>query len=293
MRQCVRHTATFALLTALAAAPAAAQFKPKMPKIGPVGGKAQATASQAAPRAPTFNERVIEITDARIAGLLAGYTAELAALDAADKKHGSVRAAYEEENKKHPGRLKEYDAKHKTWQHCQDTDVKPAEAKAKKETEAAQAQVTGGDEEDFERRMNEVAERIKAAQAKGDMNEVMRLSDSLGKAVGMPSANAARKASSDMQAAAAKCGPEPVRPEPPTPPSYPDLKLDEAGAAAAKVTPEQYAIMKERVRYAVREGGKVELTSSLWAFSGDELDAMEKRGPELYKAGQALQERGY
>jgi hypothetical protein len=293
MRQCVRHTAMLALLAALAVAPAAAQFKPKMPKIGPIGGKAQTTAAQAAPRTPTFNDRVIEITNARIDGLLAGYNAELAALDAADKKHGSVRAAYEEENKKHPGRLKEYEAKHKTWQQCQDTKVKPAEAKAKKETEAAQAQVTGGDQEDFERRMNEVAERIKAAQGKGDMNEVMRLSDSLGRAVGMPSAEAAQKASSDMQAAAATCGAEPVRPEPPTPPSYPDLKLDEAGAAAAKMTPEQYAIMKERVRYAVREEGKVEVTSSMWAFSGDELDAMEKRGPELYKAGQALQERGY
>jgi hypothetical protein len=51
--------------------------------------------------------------------------------------------------------------------------------------------------------------------------------------------------------------------------------------------------MKERVRYAVREEGKVEVTSSMWAFSGDELAAMEKRGPELYKAGQALQDRGY
>jgi hypothetical protein len=293
MRQCVRHTAMLALLAALTAAPAAAQFKPKMPKIGPIGGKAQTTASPAAPQAPTFNERVLEITEARLAGLLAGYNAELAALDAADKKQGSVRAAYEEENKKHPGRLKEYEAKHETWQQCRDTHVKPAEAKAKKETEAAQAQVTGGDQKDFERRMNEVAERIKAAQAKGDMTEVMRLSDSLGKAVGTPTATAAYQASSDMQAAAAKCGPEPVRPEPPTPPSYPDLRLDEAGAAAAKMTPEQYAIMKERVRYAVREEGKVEVTSSMWAFSGGELEAMEKRGPELYKAGQALQERGY
>jgi hypothetical protein len=293
MRSCARHTFVLALLTALGAAPAVAQFKPKLPKIGAVGGKAQATASQTVPRTPTFNERVIEITDARIDGLLAGYNAELAALDAADKKQGSVRAVYEEENRKHPARLKEYDAKHKTWQQCQDTNVKPAEAKAKKEAEAAQAQVTGGDQEDFERRMNEVAERIKAAQAKGDMSEVMRLSDSVSKAVGMPSANAAQKASSDMQAAAATCGAEPVRPEPPTPPSYPDLRLDEAGATAAKMSPEQYAIMKERVRYAVREEGKVEVTSSMWAFSGNELEAMEKRGPELYKAGQALQDRGY
>jgi hypothetical protein len=289
MTSCVRPVLVLTLLGALAAAPASAQFKPKLPKIGPVGGKSEATAT----RSPTFNDRVIEITDQRLDGLLAGYRAELAALDAADKKQGSVRAVYEEENRKHPARLKEYEAKHQSWEQCQATHVKPAEAKAKKEVEAAEAQVTGGDQEDFERRLNAVAERIKAAQANGDMAEVMRLSDSLSRAVGAPGAAAAGKASSDMQAAAAKCGIEPVRPKPPIPPSYPDLNLDQAGGTAAKMTPEQYAIMKERVRYAVREGGEVAVTSSMWAFSGDEIQAMKKRGAELYEAGEALQERGY
>jgi hypothetical protein len=289
MTSCVRPVLVLTLLGALAAAPASAQFKPKLPKIGPVGGKSEATAT----RSPAFNDRVIEITDQRLDGLLAGYRAELAALDAADKKQGSVRAVYEEENRKHPARLKEYEAKHQSWEQCQATHVKPAEAKAKKEVEAAEAQTTGGDQEDFERRMNAVAERIKAAQANGDMAEVMRLSDSLGRAVGAPGAAAASKASSDMQAAAAKCGPEPERPRPPTPPSYPELNLDQAGATAAKMTPEQYAIMKERVRYAVREGGEVAVTSSMWAFSGDEINAMKKRGTELYEAGEALQERGH
>jgi len=289
MTSCVRPVLLLTLLGVLAAAPASAQFKPKLPKIGPVGGKSEATAAPS----PTFNDRVIEITGQRLDGLLAGYRAELAALDAADTKQGSVRAAYEEENKKHPARLKEYEAKHQSWEQCQATHVKPAEAKAQKEVEAAEAQVTGGDQADFERRMNAVAERIKAAQANGDMAEVMRLSDSVSRAVGAPGAAAAGKASSDMQAAAAKCGPEPVRPQPPTPPSDPDLNLDQAGATAAKMTPEQYAIMKERVRYAVREGGEVAVTSSMWAFSGDEIKAMKKRGAELYEAGEALQERGH
>jgi hypothetical protein len=292
MMSCVRYAALCAVVTALAAAPAAAQFKPKLPKIGSVAGKSPAE-SKSATRGPTFNDRVLEITDARLDALLAGYKAEMATLDAADQKHGAVRAAYEDANRKHPARMKEYEASHKSWEQCRDTHVKPAEAKAKKETEAVQAQVTGGDEEDFERRMNEVGARIQAAQANGDMAEVMRLSDSLNRAIGMTSADAAQKATGDMQAAAAKCGPEPVRPQPPTPPNHPDLGLDRAGAEAAKMTPEQYAILKERVRYAVREDGKVEVTSSMWAFSGDELEAMEKRGPELYQAAQALQDRGY
>jgi hypothetical protein len=291
MRSCVRPAAVLALLTLLAGAPAAAQFKPKLPKIGPVGGKAEA--SRTATRTPAFNDRVLEITDERLTALLAGYKAELTALDAAERKHAGVRATYEAENRHYPAKLKDYEAKHQSWQQCQDTLVKPAEAKAQKDAEAMQARVTGGDEKDFERRMKEVGERIKAAQANGDMEEVMRLSDSISRAVGAPSAAATTQISAEMQAASAKCGAEPVRPQPPTPPSYPDLNLDQAGATAAKMTPEQYAIMKERVRYAVREEGKVEVTSSMWAFSPGELKAMEKRAAELYDAGQALQERGH
>jgi hypothetical protein len=281
MKSCARPAAVLALLTLLAGAPVAAQFKPKLPKVGPIGGKSET------------EERVLEITDERLSALLAGYRAELAALEAADKKHGGVRGVYEEENRQYPAKLKDYDAKQKSWQQCRDTHVKPAEAKAKQDADAIQNQVTGGDQKDFERRMNEVAERIKAAQAKGDMAEVMRLSDSVGRAVGMPSAAASTQISADLQAASDKCGTEPVRPQPPVPPSYPDLNLDQAGATAAKMTPEQYAIMKERVRYAVREEGKVEVTSSMWAFSPNELKAMEQRGVELYDAGQALEERGH
>jgi hypothetical protein len=292
MRSCARPAAVLALLTLLAGAPAEAQFKPKLPKVGPIGGKSEASDSRAATRAPTFNDRVLEITDERLSALLAGYKAELAALDAADRKHAGVRAAYEEENRQYPAKLKDYEGRQKRWQQCQNTHVKPAEAKAQKDSEALQNQMTGGDQQDFERRMQEVAERTKSAQARGDMDEVMRLSDSIGRAA-MPSAAASNQISADMQAAAAKCGAEPVRPQPPTPPSSADLDLDRAGAAAAKMTPEQYAIMKERVRYAVREDGKVEVTSSMWAFSANELKAMEQRGAELHDGAQALEERGH
>ncbi len=293
MRSCARPAAVIALLTLLAGSSVAAQFKPKLPKIGAVGGKTAASESRTATRTPTFNERLLEITDERLTGLVAGYKAELAALDAAEGKQAGVRAAYEDENRQYPARLKDYEARHAKWQQCQDTYVKPAEAKGKKDADAAQRQITGGDEADFERRMQAVAERMKAAQAKGDMAEVMRLSDSISQAVGAPSAASANQISAEMQAAAAKCGAEPARPEPPTPPGQPDVNLDQAGAAAAKMSPEQYAIMKERVRYAVREDGEVEVTSSIWAFSPDELQAMEKRGAELYEAGQALEERGH
>jgi hypothetical protein len=70
-----------------------------------------------------------------------------------------------------------------------------------------------------------------------------------------------------------------------------------AAPAAAQFKPRMPKIGpiggKEPATSPQTQEGKVEVTSSMWAFSGDELAAMEKRGPELYKAGQALQDRGY
>ena len=291
MRWYIRATTAVAVLAVLGAAPAFAQFKPKLPRLP--GSKAEPKASTTNTKAPEYNDRVLEITNARIDALLAGYRAELAAIAESDKKHGGARAAYEEENRKYPGRLKEYDAKHQTWQNCQDTKVKPAQAAAHAQMDSANQQVTGGDQEGFEKRMQAVADRIQAAQAKGDMAEVMRLSDSLSRSVGAPSAVAAHKAVSDVQTASTACGMEPTRPEPPVPPSIPDMRLEEAGAAAAKMTTEQYAIIRERIRYIVREDCTVEVTSGLWAYSSAEIEAIKKRAGDLCKEARLLQEKGY
>lgn len=295
MRSCVRHTAALILLTALTAAPAVAQFKPKLPKIGPVGGKAPASAPGAP--APTFNDRVLEITDERAEGLLAGFRAELAALDARDKKNAAARAAYEEENKRHAARLKEYEGKNQTWESCQNSTVKPAQEKMDKKAKKAEEDITGGDKEDFDRRMAELSKRMEAAQAKGDMAEMMRISDSITRSAGMASATEAGKAGTEMQEASAKCGQKPEAPEPPTPPSEGDPNLDEEGTTAAnqalsgeeKLTPEQYAIMKERVRPTVCGGDG----SASGGFSDTEVAALKERKSDLCKAGKALEKQGH
>lgn len=289
MRWCPRGVVGVSLLSLLCALPASAQFKPKLPKVNPLAKK-----EVAAPGAgPQFNDRVLEITDARVDQLLKGYAAESASLAAASRDQAAARAAYEEENKKHPARLKEYEQKHAAWQDCQDKVVKPAEAKAKADMQRSQDEITGGDEAAFERKMAEVQKRIQAAQAAGDMNEVMRLADSLQQNLGMKSGASAMQASAEMQAAGSKCGAEPERPDAPTPPPANSPNLDQAGSKAAGLTAEQYAILKERIEAALDEDGKVRVPPTSGAYSGGELGVLGNRGPELRKAYGPIRDQGH
>src|SRR5688572_25064646 len=116
MQWCARGIVALAVLTALCAVPASAQLKPKLSKLNPLAKKEASATS----RTPTFNERVLEITDERADRLLKGYAAEAAALESAGKQRSAARTAYEEENKKHPARLAEYEKSHAAWKDCQD-----------------------------------------------------------------------------------------------------------------------------------------------------------------------------
>ena len=288
MQWCARGIVALSALSALCAAPASAQLKPKLSKLNPLA-KQEASAT----RTPTFNDRLLEITNDRADQLLKGYAAEASALKTAGQERSAARAAYEEENKKHPARLAEYEKSHAAWKDCQEKVVKPAEAKAKKDVQRSQDEVTGGDQAAFERKMEDVRKRMQAAQAAGNMEEVMRLADSLQKNMGMKSAAAANQASTEMQAAGNKCGAEPVRPQPPTPPSDSGPNRDDAGAKAAGLTIDQYAILKERVLAAVNEDGEVQAPSSTWAYSSDEMAVLQKRGAELNQAYAPIREQGH
>lgn len=288
MRSCTRRLVGLSLLTLLAAAPATAQFKPKLSKLNPLAKKE----AGATPRAPTYNDRVLEITDARVDQLLKGYGAEAASVKASERELAAARAVYEEENRKHPARLKQYEKDHEAWKACQERVVKPAEAKAKADAQRAQDEVTGGDEAAFERKMADVQKRIQAAQAAGNMEEVMRLADSLQKNIGMKSANTVAQSSAELQEAGRTCGAEPERPDPPVPPSANQANLDEAGAGAAGLSPEQYAILKERTQAAIDEDGRMRVSSASWAFSADELAVLERRAEALHTGYAPVRDAG-
>lgn len=286
------HAVSLCLLALLVAAiaitsatPGAAQIRPRIPKVNPLAKDKAATA-------PTYNDRVLEITDARVDQVLKGYATESASLAASDKASAEARRRYEEENTAHGARLKEYNEKDQAWQACHTREVDPVAAKEQAKMQKTQKDITGGDQAAFDKKMADVKERIQAAKAKGDMAEVMRLADSLQTAIGAPSAQAANKSAAAMQQAAGKCGPEPVKPEPPVPPQQPQANLDAEGAKAAGFTADQYALLKERIASAVTSDGKVQASSSQAGYSSAELDVLKRRGAELAKAKQSLEQHG-
>ncbi len=289
MRSCVREVACFSLLSLVCVAPATAQFKPKLSKLNPLAKKESA----ATPRTPAFNDRVLEITDERVSALIKGYAAEAREVEAGEKRFAEARAAYEEQNRAHPARLAEYEKGHKAWAACQDQVVKPAQVKAEADMQRSQDEVTGGDQAAFERKMEDLKRRIETAKAEGNMAEVMRLADSLQQSVGMKSAVAANQSSAELQAAHEKCGDEPVRPEPPTAPYQGEPDLDGPGSKAAGLTQDQYAILKERVEYAVTEDCDVRVTASNWAFAEGELEVLKRRAEEICQARAPVRQRGH
>ena len=159
------------------------------------------------------------------------------------------------------------------------------------EAEASEEKLTGGDKEAFERHMAQVQERIQAAQAKGDMAEVMRLADSLSKSVSSKTA-AAGQAGIELQTATTKCGTQPAEPQPPASPSETQPNLDADGAKASGLTQEQYALMKERAQMRLMRTARYEIVPRCGP-SDAELGVLKKRRPELCKARKPLRQAGH
>ena len=196
----------------------------------------------------TFDAQVLEITDARVTRFVAGLAAEkqmVAKLDAQDtdgiqKRNDAGRAAHDKS-------MDAYQKKDAAWQKCAEGE------NAKTEQEVQKVAATAPDEAT----MNKIAERIKAAHAKGDLAEVQRLGDSVGRA-SMAMGNRAQSASNEGNAAMLKkCGDKPV--EPATVTQEPMLTFQDVRAAGVKASgfdDGQYAILRERILPFVVSKGK-------------------------------------
>lgn len=270
---------TLALLGgAVTPAISAAQLKPKLPgKLGRVlgGGESQPTA------VPKFNDRTIEITERHVAAVAAGLAMQNDSLEARWIAYTTARKAYDDSAAAYPGRKKAYEASHATWQACQEREVDPARAAGEADMQRAQDEATGGDPAAMERRMEKVAERIKAAQARGDMAEVMRISDSIQKG-SMAMTQTAMASSSRVQKALEACGAEPEEPRAPREPVFDRAILPIPRDPALWSSEEQYGIMFDRLEplLAIEKQGDFDKALQN-AFSAAEQQAIGARGTEL------------
>lgn len=294
----MRRPTAFFLAAALATggmlgpSDASAQFKPKLPgKLGQAlgGGKEEPS------MVPKFNERTIEITDAHVAAMLAGVRRQNDSLEARWAAYSVMHKAYQDSARAYPGRKKAWEQSHKEWEACQDREVKPVNEAAEREMQQVQHEATGGDEAAKEREMAALAERIKAAQAKGDMAEVMRIADSIQKG-SMKTTEKAMAVSDKMQSAAELCGAEPEEPESPSEPVFDRAVVPIERNPQLWATEEQFGIMYDRFEPLLAMEDEGDFSEALKrAFSPSEQEAIGQHAAALrteMKRQQTLLSRG-
>lgn len=261
------------LLAYLVVTPAAAQIK--IPKVkSPVAAAAQAAGAPVAPAAGPrtgdvqFDAQVLEITPASVDRLVKGLAAEQAMgarveaqdLEAIDRENEAARKAHERARR-------EWEPRYKEWKRCTEGIARQAEA-------AMGPTPTAADQA----RLEAVAERVRAAQARGDMAEVKRLADSIAAATAPMAQRAAAVGNAAPAEAKARCGEEPVEPPYPamkTPLDYRSVR--EAGMQASGFTDVQYAILRERVVPFVvdqRSYGRM-------IYTDGEVETLKAKRPEL------------
>lgn len=235
---------SLALGACLIAAPLGAQIR--MPKPHLPNPLNRATAAATGRPGPSYDDRVLEITDPRAASLLKGLKAEQdarPALAAAYKRNSDARAAAV--------------AARSPEEQAQSCLANSPEFRA-------MTTDTGG--------MNAAMARVQALQAKGDYAAIQVIADSV--------SHASARRDSAYQAARRRCEAGVARAPTGPPPAAPRIGLADSlhiiGAAAAGVTPDQYSILRERVQ-AYLTTNEADLRSSSYVYGESEMTVLRNR----------------
>ena len=254
----VHPSLTFA--ACLIAAPLGAQIRMPKPHLPNPLNRAATSARPG----PTYDDRVLEITEARAAGLLKGLKAEQdarPALAAAYKRNADARAAAAV-------------ASRSPEEQTQECIANTPEYRAMTSDTASAA-------------MTALATRVQALQARGDYATISKISDSVSRAAARrdSSFTAARQRCAAAAGQAATVAPPPVEPRIPLADS-----LHIIGAGAAGVTPDQYSILRERVQ-AYLASNESDLRSSMYVYSGDEMTVLRNRRAQFTPYATVLSEQ--
>jgi hypothetical protein len=233
----------------------------------PLDRARQAASDAATPaRQPTFDDRVLEMTDARITALIRGLAAEQQqrpALERGYKKNADDRAAAEVA-------LRRQGNEAARWQGC--------------------LMAAMGIDTAAQRRLDE---RMAAARDRGDDRTVRRLEDSVAQAMMARGPDMAMAQAAAIQPGG-KCGPMPTASAAPTPVQVapePRIPLADSlriiGTGAAGMTDDQYAVMRERV-LAYLTTDEADLRNSMYVFGTGELSVLKARKRDLQRYQETL-----
>lgn len=258
----MRRLLSVIALLVLALAPASqrlsAQIRLRKPTVGDAVNRAAAATGHSTTPAPTYDDRVLEITDARLTALMRGLDAEQRqrpALETGYKKNADARAAYEAAQRGAEGREEQVNT-------CMQGSPEYRSVMSDTSTAAQSAALA----------------RIQALQAKGDYNAIKVISDSMVKRVAAHD--------SLLNAARARCiGLSSSTPVPSVPPAEPAHNLADSlqilGAGAAGLTVEQYAVMQERVLAYLNSGDGA--SGSLYAYGNGETTVLRNKKAQLQR----------
>lgn len=265
MRRPLVILALFLSVTALGSQRLSAQIRIRKPTVGDAVNRAAAATGHPTTPAPTYDDRVLEITDARVTALLKGLDAEKGqrpALEAGYKRNADARAAYEASRRGAEGREDQVST-------CMQGSPEYRSVMSDTSTAAQTAMIT----------------RIQALQAKGDYAAIKVISDSM----------THRVAAHDslLNVARARCeGLSSATPVPSIPPAEPSHGLADSlqiiGAGAAGMTVEQYAVMQERVLAYLNSGD--DRSGSLYAYGSAELAVLRNKKAQLQRYQATLTE---
>ena len=292
-----------AMLVAGVAAPAHAQggllrkMKQKADQANRALGGEAAPERSGPRRAPTYDENVLEITDARLGQFLKGLAAERAAAKefaTLESKNKSAAAAHKAATAQYERDMLTFTTKRQNYDACR-MDVIGSAQGSNPHAAAMQQRMASMSEADLQKakaRMEDLQRRHAAAEKKGDQATLGALRDSIMRemqqltGVNPQEMAAAQKGKPvNVQAELAKCGDEPVQPREPQAAdgSTSDNVFQYVGAAgrrASGLEEQQYSVMRERVTFYVQEKGKLPANSS-YAYSESEVAALEARASEL------------
>lgn len=268
------------LATVVTAAPLSAQVRLPKPKLP--GTSASAST---APRQPRFDDRVVEMTDARLNALLRGLSAEqgkvqqLTALERQQQDEAAADAVQErKERDAREQRQEQNSAARQKVEACYQASPEYRAATGP----AAQA------------RQKAATDRAKKAAEQGKYDEVTRISDSL--------ATATEAQEVVMRGVARRCGAtdemleqadEDNGPPPPLEPEVEEIDVRDSlmtiGATTSGMTEEQYAVMRERV-LAYLNTSSEDLAQSAYVFGANELRALQGKRTALARFQELMTE---
>ena len=257
---------------------------PAHAQLGALKKRAEkAVANKVAPKAatgtratPTFDNAVIELTEARVAQLLTGFAAE-AKTAAKNREQEASReqreAAYRQQREQHQRAQAEWQKKSDAWDKCMEKYRAEVESRGQQSQSFVQSTDT--------MKLKALALRIQNAQQRGDMTEAKRLTDSL---TSIMNAAVTQYGTSDIEKRArAECGDRPEEPQAPEAPAQPvSLTTLPDGSRASGIPEEQYRIARERVLAWLSLGDdKITRGETQYAFTDAELAALNARRADL------------